>query len=208
METNRRSFLKMAAMGSIGMATGSTGGAYWHGDRQLDFYDRIAPRAQPHDLPFANGIVVFTGSSGRIEEAFRICGAYQRLHISGCAEGYTPDTILSAFRIRDSKAKRENITVDHARSTAENGRFTREWLEAHPDISRLVIVTSDFHVPRAYSLLRNELRSINREIGLLVHEVSSPVKWDVKVKERFKMVGDNMRFRLATGGEQPDTPRF
>ena len=103
-------------------------------------------------------VVVVTGSAGRIEAGFRLMqdhGATVML-ISGTGEGVSKDDILSIAAgtqpwKRDALAELLECCVDlgsEATNTRENAGETVAWVRENA-IGRIILVTADFHMPRA-----------------------------------------------------------
>ncbi len=126
----------------------------------------------PSAFPANAGIVAFTGAAGRIEKGLELLktGKGKRLLISGVH----PDN-----RIADLAAEHEGYSdlfeccVDldaEALDTAGNARETLAWADEN-GFDALIIVTSDWHLPR--SLL--ELRQADDRKTL----IGAPVRTDV-----------------------------
>lgn len=104
----------------------------------------------PNPLPPADGIVALTGGDDRISEALALLAAHEAplLLISGAGKG----TYLGDFTADDSAAATKYasaITIGHmATTTHDNGAETAAWAKAH-DIRSLIVVTADYHMPRA-----------------------------------------------------------
>lgn len=104
----------------------------------------------PNPLPPADGIVALTGGDGRIGEALGLLARHEAplMLISGVAKG----TYLGDFTADDQMAATDyaaEITVGHiATTTHQNGLETAIWARAH-DMHTLVVVTADYHMPRA-----------------------------------------------------------
>jgi uncharacterized SAM-binding protein YcdF (DUF218 family) len=99
----------------------------------------------------ADAILVFAGSLNRIETGYKIVN-----------EGYADSLIVSPeipekiaeynkrFNLRQSGI---TIIEDHATSTFENALYTDKLVEAH-DFRNVILVTSDYHMPRSYFIMR------------------------------------------------------
>ncbi len=114
------------------------------------FADRVDRLTTPDEVAPADGVVALTGGSVRIAAAMKLLedGKGTRLLISGV------NRIASPADIRDvAKATQRyySCCVDlgfQATSTVGNARETAGWARAH-NFHSLIIVTSDFHMPRA-----------------------------------------------------------
>lgn len=121
----------------------------------------------PHERNAANtAIVVFTGDDRRIIEGMHLymAGIADTLFITGIDlekidvmtlyqnAGYTP--------LRDSRG----IHIDRlAQTTYENAVNTRLWLQGQ-NMAGVLLVTSDFHMPRSRLLLQKQLGHTNIHI--------------------------------------------
>jgi len=108
--------------------------------------------------------VVLTGASGRIEAGFQLLadGHTKALLISGVHPDVTLKQLVELWPATpQAKAAILHhccITIGHmAESTDTNARETVQWLEAHPHIDSIRIVTSNYHMPRAWLLFRRQL---------------------------------------------------
>lgn len=114
---------------------------------------------RPEDPLRADAIVALTGGSGhRIEAALSILedGAGQRLLVSGVHESVNISELIATTGGQQSLY---DCCIDIGReadSTQGNAIETREWVDTH-DYNSLIIVTSDYHMPRALLWFRKEL---------------------------------------------------
>lgn len=110
----------------------------------------------------ADAIVVFRGAGGRVEAGV----ALQR-------SGAAPNLVLSpAGRHQLSRlpvqVAESLIIEDSARTTFENALYTRE-IVIHHGIRSVILVTSDYHAPRSYFLLKSLL--LGRDVHVSVYKV-------------------------------------
>jgi uncharacterized SAM-binding protein YcdF (DUF218 family) len=138
----------------------------------LLFFAACVWAARPPDpVPHADGIVVLTGGDGRVGAALALLAAHDApaLLISGAGRG----TYLADFTADDTAAATKNaakITVGHmAATTHENAIETADWVAAH-HAHALIIVTADYHMPRA--LL--EIRHVLPGVTLIAYPVQPP----------------------------------
>jgi uncharacterized SAM-binding protein YcdF (DUF218 family) len=143
----------------------TTAGGYWLFQRQVDHLSAQLPADA-----IADGIVVLTGDRDRIETAVRLLEQRKgrRLLISGVH----PLTSASAIG-RKVPAARELfeccIDIDKAAlDTVGNAQETAKWARAN-GFSSLIVVTSDYHMPRSLTLIRAALP----EAQILPHAVRS-----------------------------------
>ena len=116
----------------------------------LIFLGTVFTASPPNPLPPADGIVALTGGDDRISEALALLAAHEAplMLISGAGKGtylgdFTQDDQTAATRYAGA------ITVGHmATTTHDNGLETAAWARAH-NMHSLIIVTADYHMPRA-----------------------------------------------------------
>lgn len=129
------------------------------------FFGIVATQKPESPDSVADLAVVLTGGTGRVETGFRLLldGHAKALLISGAH----PDTSLDQLIELWSGTRQEKaflrahccITLDHrAQSTETNAAETAAWIKAKADtIQTLRIVTSAYHMPRAWILFRRAL---------------------------------------------------
>ena len=174
--------------------------------------DRYAPAPEP---PRADAIVALTGASNvRLGSAMRLLEAKkgERMLISGVNRGATRADIREVVR---GYGVLFDCCVDlgfQAETTLGNAKETAEWVRSHR-FESLVVVTSDYHMPRSLVELRAALP------GVTLHPY--PVETDIDA-QRWWASGQSARritieyckylvvlFReiiLSLGGEEP-SPR-
>jgi uncharacterized SAM-binding protein YcdF (DUF218 family) len=112
------------------------------------FIVRIVSFDGRYDGSFDN-IVALTGDRGRIAEVFRLAEVHKSKNafISGVYER----TTLSDIKVLLPKKPISDVRVvlgKQARNTEENAREISEWAKQN-DISEVLLITSDYHLPRA-----------------------------------------------------------
>jgi uncharacterized SAM-binding protein YcdF (DUF218 family) len=124
----------------------------------LAFAQRIDRLETPDDVLPADGVVALTGSADRISAAMKLLedGKAKRLLISGVNRVASPADIRGV-----AKATRRyyDCCVDlgfSATDTVGNARETAAWARAK-GFHSLIVVTSDFHMPRAMLELHEAL---------------------------------------------------
>jgi uncharacterized SAM-binding protein YcdF (DUF218 family) len=116
----------------------------------LAFMIVIWAASPPDPIPHADGIVALTGGDGRVSAAMALLAerAAPALLISGAGRG----TYLGDFTADDAAAATHyasEITLGHAAlSTRGNAVETAAWAKAR-NMHSLIIVTADYHMPRA-----------------------------------------------------------
>lgn len=132
------------------------------------FFLAAVPRSGEPLLAPADGIVVLTGGAQRVDGAMSLlaAGHARRLLVSGV---YEKTTRAQLALNNPEAAKLFNCCIDLgylARNTIGNAIETRRWAREH-DMRSLIVVTSNYHMPRALV----ELRSILQDYELTPHAV-------------------------------------
>jgi uncharacterized SAM-binding protein YcdF (DUF218 family) len=113
-----------------------------------------ASRPSAAQVEGADGIVVLTGGEHRLSEAARLLseGRGQRLLISGANRRATAEDLHRSSGL-DAVLFRSKVDIGYAaHDTVGNADETRAWARAH-GFSRLIIVTSSYHMPRTLAEL-------------------------------------------------------
>ena len=125
------------------------------------------PPAVPHLLSLrdpappsrsADAIFVLTGGEGRIQEGFRAWsgGAARELYILGVGRGVP----ITRFVPEGSRISAEALSHVHVEGWSENtleNAFSAKSAVGEGKYSTVILVTSDYHVPRAYLAFRKVL---------------------------------------------------
>jgi uncharacterized SAM-binding protein YcdF (DUF218 family) len=109
-------------------------------------------------LPHADGLVVLTGGSNRIERGMRLLAAGQAplLLISGVLPGTQASHLALASGV-DPAVIAGRVTLGfRAVSTRGNAEETAGWVRRH-HLRSLIVVTAFYHMPRAMAELRRAL---------------------------------------------------
>jgi uncharacterized SAM-binding protein YcdF (DUF218 family) len=109
----------------------------------------------------ADGIVVLTGRASRISDAIELLanGRGKRLLITGV---YPRTTTAAIARLVPEHQKWFSccVELDHsAVNTVGNAIQTRNWVKKY-DIKSLIVVTSNYHMPRAMTELAHQLSDV------------------------------------------------
>ncbi len=138
----------------------------------LAFASRIDHSTPAQDPPQADAVVALTGASdARITAAMHLLeiGKAQRLLISGVNRKASRDDIRGVAR---ATQRYYDCCVDlgfSATNTVGNARETARWARAH-GYGSLIVVTSDFHMPRAML----ELKGAMPEVLFIPYPVRTP----------------------------------
>ena len=124
----------------------------------LAFVEAIEP---DETLPVRRGVaaIALTGGADRIEDALELLekGHVGRLLISGVNPSLTK---VDVVRLAPGAAGLIECCVDlgyEARNTLGNAREARRWLAEHDLKGPVIVVTSNYHMPRALAELAHEL---------------------------------------------------
>jgi uncharacterized SAM-binding protein YcdF (DUF218 family) len=170
------------------------------------------PRAEPTLNIHAEGVVVLTGGSDRVLNAadFLARGQARRLLITGVNRA-TGSAALA--RLLPLSREKFECCVDlgyEALDTAGNARETREWAIAHHISRSLIVVTSNYHMPRALLELSAALPGVTLHPFPVVSEHVDVNRWirDLGVArlvagEYVKYIGALIRIEL-----QPESGGF
>ena len=120
----------------------------------VDFAEDVAGAEPPADAQ-AEGIVVLTGGTARIDGALQLLaeGRANRLLISGVNPLVTRQALAST--VSDSLRGVLDCCVDldhRAQDTIGNAAETREWADER-GFASLIVVTSGYHMPRSMAEL-------------------------------------------------------
>jgi uncharacterized SAM-binding protein YcdF (DUF218 family) len=126
------------------------------------FAGRVARSTPPPEPPVADGVVALTGASdARITAAMKLLedGKARRMLISGV----NPQASRADIRgVAKATRRLYDCCVDlgfQALDTVGNARETAHWARRHK-YSSLIVVTSDFHMPRAMLELKAALPDV------------------------------------------------
>lgn len=150
-----------------------------------------------------DAIIVVTGGSSRINEGLDLLqeGRTNNLFISGVHEKVSLPTLFSMWDGYEENKRPCCITLGHiAQNTQENALETRSWLDAQGNIKDIWLITSNYHIPRAFLELQHSLP----EIRITPYPVESRVTvkeqggfWLVSMREYNKTLLTYARLKLA-----------
>ncbi len=135
-------------------------GGFWLAGFAI-FLTVVFTASPPNPMPHAGGIVALTGGDDRIGTALALLAAHDAplLLISGAGHGtylgdFTADDTAAATRYASA------ITLGHmAGTTHGNALEAANWAQAH-NMHSLIIVTADYHMPRAIQEMQQALPGI------------------------------------------------
>ncbi len=115
-------------------------------------------------LTQADGVVVFTGEPQRILTGVKVlsAGHARRMLITGTELSAGTDTAEVMAEVRREYSYWASCCIDldpEAQSTFENARDAKRWARSH-EFSSLILVTADYHMPRALLELRSALPDV------------------------------------------------
>ena len=135
------------------------------------FVGMVIRSAPPLD-PEADGIVVLTGGSARIDGALRLLadGHASRLLISGVNPAVGTEALAGIIDPELEAVLKCCVDLGHdAQDTTGNATETRSWAEDQ-GFGSLIVVTSNYHMPRTLA----ELSGTMPAIALVPYPVSNP----------------------------------
>jgi len=156
-------------------------------------------REEPSLNVKTEGIVAFTGGSDRVIDAAAILarGQAQRLLITGVNRA-TRSSVLA--RLLPVSREMFNCCVDlgyEAQDTAGNARETRQWAQAHHLTRSLIIVTSNYHMPRALLELSAALPGVELYPFPVVSEHVDVADWSTDLRVARLVSGEYVKYLRA-----------
>ena len=117
------------------------------------------------DRSYNTGVIVLTGGKMRIEKGMEIMqkGYADKMFISGV---FMPSEIQMKFKIEKTKKDLLECCIsfgEEAKNTIENAGEADQWLRKNPEITKVILITSYYHLPRSILIFEKKLWS-NPEI--------------------------------------------
>jgi uncharacterized SAM-binding protein YcdF (DUF218 family) len=163
----------------------------------------------------ADGIVVLTGGTSRIEDAMQLLagGRGKRLLISGVHRNTTPREII---RLVPQYEELVACCVDldySALNTVGNAAETRRWARDR-NFRSLIVVTSSYHIPRSMAELEHQLGNIRLiAFPVVTEKLRSEPWWSnaatarLLFSEYLKYMAAQVRIRLEPSPESSGLAR-
>ncbi len=173
----------------------------------VDFAAAVAERTAP-EAPQADGIVVLTGGSARIDAGLDLLaeGRAERLLISGVNPAVGADALADVLANDPTGPLSCCIDLGHAaRDTIGNAVETGAWARDN-GYDSLIVVTSDYHLPRALAELSAAMPE-TRLVGYPVHNHdldfgtwwSQPDAVSLLTREYIKLLAARLRMAVGPG---------
>ena len=145
----------------------------------------------------ADGIVALTGGASRITDAIALlaAGRGKRLLISG-AGPTTNSHELSRLHPEWEKWVRCCVDFDQSRNTLGNAIETRRWAE-HRGFRSLIVVTSNYHMPRALAEIAHQLPNVRLVPFPVVTDRQRAEPWWASVANVRLMVTEYLKYLFA-----------
>lgn len=148
-----------------------------------------------------DAVVVLTGGSQRIEEGLFLFaeGRARHLYVTGVHPSVSQDQITSLWR-GDHALPPCCISLDRkARTTSQNVFQAKTWFAEH-DYITMRLVTSDYHMPRAYL----EFQHVMPDLQIIPHPIKQNdfniddfYYWQIVFSEYHKIIYRQMQILLG-----------
>jgi len=153
---------------------------------ELIFFYAVLEKSD--SLTPADAIVIFSGSSVRFEAGHNLAkaGLAPRLIVSP-ADKHLLDQLRNKYNLPESV---RYLIEDQARTTFENALFTQE-LALSKGLDNIILVTSFYHMPRAYFLLRLSLVGSGVKIQTFQVKTGEKSGWQ-QIRDNKKLLFNEM----------------
>jgi uncharacterized SAM-binding protein YcdF (DUF218 family) len=166
--------------------------------------------AAPPASPRAEGIVVLTGGTDRIDSALRLLaeGRASRLLISGVNPSVSPSALAGTLDPQMEEVLLCCVDLGRAaQDTIGNATEARAWAEGQ-GFRSLIVVTSDYHMPRSLA----ELAGAMPTVELIAYPIPSPglhlADWWRDTDSFALLVREYGKYLVAAARNAlPDSPR-
>ena len=161
-----------------------------------------AMNVSTHTIKNAQAVIILTGGENRIKEGVSLLKNKKALHIfiSGVGKDITIKNIFPETH-EDLKCC---VNLGHsAQDTMGNAEESYKWLATKKDILSFYLVTSSYHIPRAYHIFKNHKSSSKYTIHKypVKMERLSPDKrefWNLIFKEYNKLIYTWSSLKIVT----------
>lgn len=153
---------------------------------------------EPQKVRHADGIVALTGGADRVSDAIALLvgGHADRLLITGVNQATSREDLARHFP--DARALVE-CCIDlgyRATNTIGNARETADWARLHA-MRTLIVVTSNYHMPRALAEIAYELPGVDLQAFSVVSEKTKAAPWWVDAQQTRLIVGEYLKFLIV-----------
>ena len=140
----------------------------------------------------SDAAIILTGGENRVKEGVELLNNQQAKHIfiSGVGEKISLNEILPETYISVACC----VTLGYeAKDTIGNAEEAYKWLEENKEIESFHLVTSSYHIPRAYQIFKNHKNASKYKITLYPISMNrlSPDKrefWNLMFEEYNKLI--------------------
>ena len=120
-----------------------------------NYYSKNFPNSS-----FVTGVVVLTGGKMRIEKGIQVLqkGYADKMFISGV---FMPSEIEMKFKIEKTKKDLLDCCIyfgEKAKNTIENAFEANVWLKNNPEITKIILITSYYHLPRSILIFEKKIQ--------------------------------------------------
>ena len=169
----------------------------------LIFAARIQHERPPAGVPAADGVVALTGASNaRISEAIELLaqGRARQVLVSGVNPSVTREQLRQALRVPHAEYDCCVQLGYQAEDTIGNAREIADWARRN-EFHSLIVVTSDYHMPRSLMEIRGALPGVK----LIPYPVVTPSldaqRWWRSATGARRMALEYCKFLIVAGRE-------
>jgi uncharacterized SAM-binding protein YcdF (DUF218 family) len=162
------------------------------------WFASVVPHEEVTVVQDADGIVVLTGGSSRVEDAVELLarGRGKRLLISGVHHTTTTREIARVMP-RFEQLVACCVDLDHsAVNTVGNAVETRRWVK-NLGFRSLIVVTSSYHMPRAVAELRRQMPDVRLVPFPVVSERMRAQPWWTSAPTARLLISEYLKYMLA-----------
>lgn len=188
-----RSWLGAAWLGGAVLGIGSVGLVALAGG--FVFFVSTIDTVETFPSRRADGIVALTGGADRVSDALDLLGQgrARRLLITGV----NPSTDREELARHQPAARAfVDCCVDlgyRAMNTVGNARETAEWVQSH-DVKSLIVVTSNYHMPRALAEIAAELPHVELHPYPVISDRARAVPWWTDAKRTRLLAWEYLKY--------------